>query len=157
MNSDAAFTCASSKFFFNSHCVLSTIVDFGLLMVLSGPAQMPVLIANSISYSMGIAVSFTLNRTWTFSDAREDALWNQFARFLAVSLVALAMNNGIVWLLDTAISPAAGQQQIGLVVAKAVATLVVLAWRFFANNRWTFRRAPLAYCEEQTSALADID
>ena len=129
--------------------VLSTIVDFGLLMILSGPAQMPVLVANSISYSTGIAISFTLNRAWTFSDAREGTMWSQLVRFLAVSLAALAMNNGIVWLLDTSISPTIGQQQVGLVVAKAVATLVVLGWRFFANSRWTFRRAPVVCSEEQ--------
>jgi putative flippase GtrA len=137
--------------------VLSTTVDFGLLLVLSGPGQMPVLIANSISYSTGIAISFTLNRVWTFSDAREDTVWSQLVRFLAVSLAALAMNNGIVWLLGTSIGPVLGQDEAGIVVAKIVATLVVLGWRFFANSRWTFRRAPVAYAEEPVSSLADVD
>ena len=126
-------------------------------MWLNGPAKMPVLIANSISYSTGIAISFTLNRVWTFPDARENTVWSQLVRFLAVSLTALAMNNGIVWLLDKSIGSIVDQQEARIIVAKVVATLVVLVWRFFGNSRWTFRRAPAAYVEEPASSLVDAD
>lgn len=41
---------------------VSTLVDFGLLLALTHLAGLPVLAANTISYSAGILISFSLNR-----------------------------------------------------------------------------------------------
>lgn len=47
-------------------------------------------LANIIGYLCGLAISFTLNRTWTFRDS--GALATSLARFLLVFLIAYLFN-----------------------------------------------------------------
>ena len=126
----------------------STLVDAGLLIALKEIGGLPVLAANSLSYSAGILTSFSLNRMWTFADARSERMWPQMARFSAVSLVGLALNSGIVWALSAPAGSPFDRGMAGTLAAKAIATLVVLGWNFLANRRWTFKAAQPAQQEE---------
>lgn len=121
--------------------VVGTLVDFGLLVFFKELLGFPVWIANTLSYSAGIANNFILNRLWTFSDAREKAPLLQFAQFAAISLVGLLLNTLIVTLLAGTLETLPGLEQVGYIAAKVIATGLVLFWNFFANRYWTFRDA----------------
>jgi len=78
---------------------VGTVVDFTILVVLKEVVGLPLLLANTTSYLAGVANNFTLNRLWTYPEARAKAVWRQFAQFLMVSTAGLILNNLIVSLL----------------------------------------------------------
>ncbi|MEZ5079062.1 MAG: GtrA family protein [Thermoleophilia bacterium] len=74
--------------------------------------------------------NFALNRHWTFQESRESAM-SQGIRYLAVSLVALGINLGLLHLLVVA--------GVVEVLAQAIAVLLVTPVAFLLNRRWAFR------------------
>jgi putative flippase GtrA len=78
---------------------IGTLLDFGMLILLNEFLSLPVLLANTLAYLTGLLNNFTLNRLWTYPDARRKPLPVQFGQFFIVSLVGLLLNDGLVWLL----------------------------------------------------------
>ena len=115
-----------------------TLLDFSLLTALK-TLGMPTLIANTLSFSAGVANNFTWNRAWTFADARRSAWHTQLLQFLTVSLVGLILNNTIVLLLEHPLGTLLPRPELGYVPAKVIATMVVVFWNYFANRTWTFK------------------
>ena len=74
--------------------------------------------------------NFVLNKFWTFQRHGLTAI-QQGARYLAVSLVALALNLLLLELLVQAGSPE--------VPAQAIAIAAVMPVNFLLNRRWSFR------------------
>ena len=116
---------------------LGTLLDFGLLSLLKG-LGFPTLLANSLSFSAGVANNFTFNRLWTFADAKGANWRRQLMQFLLVSLIGLALNNAIMLLLETPLGQLFGQSDYGYLPAKVIATGVVVFWNYFTNRYWTF-------------------
>ena len=117
---------------------LGTFLDFGLLSLLK-VFGFPTLLANSLSFSAGVANNFTFNRLWTFADAKRSNWRRQLMEFLLVSLVGLALNNAIVLWLETPLGQLLGQPEYGYLPAKVIATGVVVFWNYFANRYLTFK------------------
>lgn len=117
-----------------------TAIDVGLLILLRG-AGAPLLIANSVSFSVGACSNFVWNRLWTFADARARPWGVQMAQFLSVSLVGLAINDAVVLVLQGRLGTVFSRPQQGYLAAKAVATGIAVVWNFFANRYWTFSDA----------------
>lgn len=118
---------------------LGTALDFVLLATLK-LAGLPTLLANSFSFTAGVANNFTLNSRWTFADSNTGHWQARFFQFLLVSLVGLALNNAIVLLLEAPLGALMGNADLGYAPAKIVATGVVVFWNYFANRNWTFRK-----------------
>lgn len=117
---------------------LGTLLDFGLLMALKF-IGMPTLPANTLSFSAGVINNFTLNRLWTFADVPKVPWVTQLLQFALVSLVGLALNNGIVLLLEGPLGALVGQPDWGYLPAKVFAAGVIVFWNYLANRFWTFR------------------
>ncbi len=120
---------------------VGTIVDFTILVVLKEVVGLPLLLANTISYLAGVANNFTLNRVWTYPEARSKAVWRQFVQFLMVSTAGLILNNLIVHLLAQPLGDLLNMQNTGYIAAKVLATGIVVFWNFTANRLWTFNIA----------------
>ncbi len=117
---------------------LGTFLDFSLLALLK-VIGLPTLLANSISFSAGVANNFTFNSLWTFADRRNGRWQARFFQFLLVSLVGLALNNAIILLLEAPLGALIGNASLGYAPAKVIATDVVVFWNYFANRNWTFK------------------
>lgn len=117
---------------------LGTALDFVLLATLK-LAGLPTLLANSFSFTAGVANNFTWNSRWTFADRRNRNWQAQFFQFLLVSLAGLALNNAIVLLLEAPLGTLIGNADLGYAPAKVIATGVVVFWNYFANRNWTFK------------------
>lgn len=115
-----------------------TLLDFGILTALKTFWGVPTLIANTISYSVGVINNFTLNRLWTFSEARDKHWAIQFSQFVIINVVGILLNNLIVVGLETPMDLLFHTNK-GFLLAKVVATGVVVLWNFIANRLWTFR------------------
>lgn len=113
------------------------VVDFGLLNLLHGALAWPLAVANLVSVAAAILNNYVWNRRWTFRDAARERTGPQLLRFVLVSGVGLLLNTvAVVWL--SALSGRWLEPPWSYNLAKAVATVIVLAWNFSANRRWTF-------------------
>jgi len=118
--------------------VIGTGVDMALLVVLKQGLGLPLLLANSLSYSAGIVNNFLLNRYWTYAGIRSKSGWGQAGQFTAVSLMGLVLNTALVGLFSSMMSATDDHT----IIAKIAATVIVLFWNFFVNRVWTFKEAP---------------
>lgn len=119
------------------------IVDFGTLTFLVEVMGFVPVVANTISFSAAVVSNFTLNRYWTYPDSRSKRRRIQVLQFGVVSIVGLAINNGILLLLEPpfdVLLHAVGVPSTigGYIPAKMVGTIVVLFWNFFINRYWTY-------------------
>jgi len=120
---------------FLKFCVVGTIgtaIDFGLLYLLVESAHIWYLLAATISFIVAVINNYIFNKFWTFEDRDKDFL-RQFGQFLVVSIIGLGLNVLILYVLVEF----AGMWYI---LAKVLATGVVLIWNFFANKYWTFKK-----------------
>lgn len=115
-----------------------TLLDFLVLTFLKEAAGFTTLLANTLSYSVGLINNFTWNRLWTYPDSRSKPLLTQLSQFAMVSLMGVMINNLIVLMLEPSLGALIGNPEIGYLPAKVVATGVVVFWNFIVNRLWTF-------------------
>ncbi|MBD8837557.1 GtrA family protein [Paenibacillus sp. FSL K6-4396] len=114
--------------------VANTVVD-ALVFALLAVVGVPVLIAQVISYSCGVANSYWLNGRWTFRDAaRGDGDRAKLIRFLITNLVVLALSALILMTLHDMLG-------WSLVMSKILATLMGMVLNYIASRYWVFRIA----------------
>jgi putative flippase GtrA len=110
--------------------VVNTLVDIGLFALLFYQAQLHLLVANSISYSIGVLNSFVLNKWWTFDDS---TAWSsslpRIVLFAGFNVLGLAWTNLIIWLLA---------QVLPALAAKCGAVAAVFAWNYWTSHRFVF-------------------
>jgi putative flippase GtrA len=135
----------------------STVIDFGVLALLTNVWSWHPLAANPISFVMGVTNGFIWNRYWTFRGARHDEPVGQYVRFVLVNLGGVLIDQSILagalaW------GPGAG---LTLNVAKwggkVAAIPFVVAWNFTANVRWTFRRRRPSVPEREVATVTATD
>ena len=119
--------------------LLGTIIDIGLFALLHVRLGIPALVANTISYSAGIANNYILHRHWTYAHRPRRAVGVQFSQFSVVSLSALALNNLSVLLLAHPLGLLLAVPAYGDLLAKGCATGVGMVWSYVGNSFWTFR------------------
>ena len=118
---------------------IGTVLDFSLLILLT-LAGLPPLLANTLSFTVGLANNFAWNRLWTFGDSVQPDWRKQLAKFTMISLVGLALSNLILLSFQGELGTMIGHPAWGYLPAKVIATTVVLFWNYFANRNWTFKQ-----------------
>jgi len=124
---------AGSSFFrFATVGVITTLLDFVLFAGLTQLGQLAPAVANIFSYCCGIALSFALNRHWTFGriDSNSPA-------FLEAMKFALSYAAGLV--LSTVLVYALAHVMPAL-IAKTLAVAIVLIWNYSMSRYWVFRQ-----------------
>ena len=117
---------------------IGMVVDLSMLNILHKVFGLPLLIANSISFTMAVFSNFTWNRLWTFPESRQRPVLPQLVQFALVNLVGLAINNLVLWgvfQLIKSFVPDPWDYNL----AKVTAIGVVLFWNYFINRAWTYR------------------
>jgi putative flippase GtrA len=88
-------------------------------------------LANGIGFFAAASSNFFFNRVWTFS-SQDPQVLAQYGKFLFFALIGLAINSAIVWFLHD-------KMKKHFYLSKAIATVIVTIWNFFANFFFTFR------------------
>lgn len=89
-------------------------------------------IANGLGFVVSVGSNYYLNRRWTFrSNGRVGV---ELPKFIAVSLLAYAVNLGIFTLVHTGFDLRGNLSQL-------IAIASVMPVNFVANKLWSFRRA----------------
>jgi putative flippase GtrA len=117
---------------------IGMVIDLTVLNVMHKVFGLPLLVANTISFTTAVISNFTWNRLWTFPESRQRPIIPQLGQFVLVNIVGLAINNLVLW--------AVYQLTMHLVpdpwdynLAKVTAIGVVLFWNYFVNRLWTYR------------------
>lgn len=110
---------------------VNTATSFTLYFTLTRWAGFSVAAANPVAFVLAVSVSFFLNRRWTFRVSTGDHRM-QYAKFFAVNLVGLALNQAILLGLHFGL-------HLNDLIAWFGAVAVVMFWNFFANRHWTFK------------------
>ena len=105
-------------------------VDFSITYLTKGKLHIPKYIANAIGFSTAATTNYFFNRIWTFKSNNPEVMI-EFTEFFAISMIGLAINTLILWLLVS-------KFKMNFYVAKIFAIAVVTVWNFFANAFITF-------------------
>ncbi|MBK7938403.1 MAG: GtrA family protein [Lewinellaceae bacterium] len=105
-------------------------VDFGITWLCKEKLRFNKYVANSTGFLCAVLSNYILNRVWTFH-SQDPSIATQFSKFLLASLIGLAINNSIIYLLNE-------RYKVNFYTSKLVATAVVTLWNFWANYTFTF-------------------
>lgn len=108
---------------------IATAVHYAILIVLVELADVAPVIATTIGYGVGIVVSFTLNRRYTF--AVPDAPAARFVKFALLYAIGAFLNGLVMSALMGAGAP--------YLLAQIGATALVLIWNFAGARYLVFR------------------
>lgn len=131
---------------------IGAVVDFGTLYLLHVLLGLPIVLANTCSFTAAVLSNFTWNRYWTYPDSRSKPVRTQLLQFFVVNIVGWGINTGILLLLRYPCVSLVGNvarvlslalsaemlYKVGYNLAKAIATGVVLFWNFGINRVWTY-------------------
>ncbi len=116
--------------------VLGTSIDlFTVYLLVERLELMHPIGAATVGFFLAVINNFFLNKAWTFQNRSKNyrKLW---VKFLLVSLVGLLLT----WMFMYIFYERYG---IAAVPAKAITSVIVLSWNFFANKYWTFTTTKL--------------
>ena len=117
---------------------LNTFVDFGILFSLVSLFDMPAVIANTISTSVALTVSYVLNKKAVFGNTDTNNM-RQVILFVLVTLSGLwILQNVVILLVSPLIANITGA--LTLLVAKLVASLFSLTWNYVLYSRVVFKK-----------------
>lgn len=117
--------------------IMNTLVDWVIFFILHTLLGVNELISQPIAYACGIISSFIGNKFFTFK-AKNKTTLSETVRFLIVSLIALAVSEGVIWLLSAKLG---WNEGIYVYVAKLFATGASLVVNFIGNRFFVFNKA----------------
>lgn len=120
----------------------AAICDIGVFALLTNVLSVNHIVANTVSFVVGLFVNFLLSRSWVFG-SRTKVLSGGFVVFGLIGAVGVALSDFILFLLVDlgavrAIFRGLEDPEVKL-VAKLAAVLIVLSWNFFARKALVFR------------------
>jgi putative flippase GtrA len=107
------------------------VIDFGTTWLLKEKLRVNKYIANSTGFVLAASSNYLVNRFWTFHSANP-RIATEYLSFISISLVGLAINNLVIYLLN-------GRMKLNFYLSKLFAVGVVTVWNFFMNYLITFR------------------
>ncbi len=114
---------------------IATVSNLAILFLLVHFGHIHYLQASILAFAASVAVSFTLQKFWTFQDAPMHDMHTQFARYLAVVLANLALNTLLIYLLVEL-------GELWYLAAQALASVVVAIVGYFGYRHFVFRNRP---------------
>lgn len=106
-------------------------VDFGITYLLKEKFKVQQYVSNAIGFITAASSNYILNRIWTFKSENPNVLV-EYSEFFMISLVGLALNSFIVWLLVS-------KFKRNFYFSKLIAIFIVTIWNFAANLLITFK------------------
>lgn len=102
-------------------------VDFSLLIICKEVFHLHYLVAATVGFTVGLAVTYILSNKYVFGESKFESKKTDFALFTIIGLIGLLLLNVLMWVLTSGIG-------INYLVSKILATIVVYTWNFFARR-----------------------
>lgn len=117
---------------FGAVSIATTILDFALFNLMVVTRAVPVVPANTLSYSAGIAASYLLNKRFTFGGGGRNKRSHEVALFVLFNIGGLALNNLAVALVADV------RSTLLLNAMKLLAGVVAAIVKFVGFKRWVY-------------------
>lgn len=131
---------------FGAVSVATTLLDFALFNALIFSDAVPVVAANTISYSAGIVASYLLNKRFTFAGGGREKRSQEVALFLVFNILGLGLNNVAVALVADV------RSTLLLNAVKLLAGAVAALVKFVGFKRWVYPMVAAIVAEEESSS-----
>ena len=102
-------------------------VDFSLLYILKECADFHYLIAGTLSFCVGLIITYLFSIKWIFSVRKFSNQKLEFGIFALIGLVGITLNFILLWLFVSFFL-------LHYLWAKIIATVIVTLWNFFAKK-----------------------
>jgi putative flippase GtrA len=141
---------------------INTGIDFLILNVMTLALGLPVLVANTVSVSFGICISYALQHFFVFRYPYRIRLKKFLEFFLVTGFSSLVIQSVIIFLFELLFNTrfgnsllflptAEGRHVLGLNVAKLTAVLLGLIWNYTMYRLVVFRRPKTEEAPEPTA------
>ena len=118
---------------------INTALDFGLLFVFKA-FGLPVGLANILSTGIAFVFSFFANKKYTFKTSGTNVV-REMILFVIVTLFGLwVLQTTVIQLTLPWLTGFVKQQELALLVAKLLATVVSLLWNYLLYSRIVFKK-----------------
>jgi putative flippase GtrA len=108
------------------------IIDYTLLMLLSHVLGWNPVPAGAVSFTISLVFNYIASMKLVFTRREDITRRRQFGLFVVLSLVALVLNEIIIWLGMMRVP----NTPLNLTIVKVLATMMVTLWNFFSRMRW---------------------
>ncbi|MCD1294853.1 GtrA family protein [Methanocella sp. CWC-04] len=108
----------------------------GSLFVLNDFMNVFYLYANICSYTLGMVISFYLNKYYNFKNTYKKVHY-QFISFALVAVTGLVLNTALMYVFVHYLF--SNDTSMFVMISKLIATFIVFIWNFFINKSVTFK------------------
>ena len=112
--------------------IIATVIDFGVLYVLSQPLGMDPVISAGISFCVSLVFNYVAAMRYVFTHREDMSRTREFVIFLVLSLIGLAINEAIM----AAGVAVLGNSALAVMGTKVLATAIVMVWNFVSRKKW---------------------
>lgn len=100
-----------------------------VLVALKEVAGVPSTLASALAFATAVPVNYALQHRFVFNKSRQHRRF--FARYVGVTLLTMALNTGLFWLLATALG-------IFYVASQVITLGIIVPLNFAINRSFTF-------------------
>ena len=107
--------------------VIATVIDFGVMNVLYYGLGLDILIANTAGFIISLIFNYLASMKYVFAHKEGMSRRREFVIFVVLSVIGLALNDGIVLALKSGLGLEAN-------IAKVCATALVMVYNFVTRK-----------------------
>lgn len=107
--------------------VISFLVDYGILYVLTEKANIYYLLSAGISFTVSVVINYLLSMSWVFKSNKKRGIKEEFIIFIVLSLGGLLLNQVMMYVF-------VDYMNIYYLLAKIVATAIVMIYNFTSRK-----------------------
>ncbi len=112
--------------------IIATVIDFGVLYILSQPLGMDPVVSAGISFCVSLVFNYVASMRYVFTHREDMSRSREFVIFLVLSLIGLAINEAIM----AAGVAVLGNSALAVMGTKVLATAIVMVWNFVSRKKW---------------------
>lgn len=112
--------------------IIATVIDFGVLYILSQPLGLDPVLSAGISFCVSLVFNYSASMRYVFTHREDMSRSREFVIFLVLSLIGLAINEAIM----AAGVAVLGNSAFAVMGTKVLATAIVMVWNFVSRKKW---------------------
>lgn len=107
--------------------VISFLVDYGILYVLTEKANIYYLLSAGISFTVSVVINYLLSMSWVFKSNKKRGKKEEFIIFIVLSLGGLLLNQVMMYVF-------VDYMNVYYLLAKIVATAIIMIYNFTSRK-----------------------
>ncbi len=112
---------------------IAFVVDVSILFVLTEFAHIHYMISSTISFTIGLIISYLISILWVFDEKRIEKKTVELTVFAAIGGVGLVMTSSFMWIFTSILT-------LHYLFSKILTTAIVFSWNFLAKKRILFTK-----------------